>query len=173
MDKRRDWCPLRCGGKYDLPPQRDTSEAPLCYRHECKARNIRRVCFKPFSLNHQGLTLSSEKRATGVVFSLDLLFHRDTPVETRTVRGTKLIVISSGSLGTPAILERSGIGAKDVLEGVGVKQRVDLPGVGENFQGSLCESRQPNTMLTLGLHRSQYPIHSLLFRRRGTDIRCD
>ena len=47
------------------------------------------------------------------------------------------MVVSAGSLGTPGILERSGIGGKDILEGVGVKQLVDLPGVGENFHGPL------------------------------------
>ena len=51
------------------------------------------------------------------------------------MRGTKLILVSAGAFGSPGILERSGIGAKDVLEQVGVKQRVDLPGVGENYQG--------------------------------------
>jgi alcohol oxidase len=45
------------------------------------------------------------------------------------------VVVSAGAFGTPGILERSGIGRKDVLEGVGVQQRVDLPGVGENYQG--------------------------------------
>jgi len=43
--------------------------------------------------------------------------------------------LSAGAFGSPGILERSGIGAKDVLERVGVKQRVDLPGVGDNYQG--------------------------------------
>lgn len=45
-------------------------------------------------------------------------------------------MLSAGSLGSPAILERSGIGAKSVLEKNGVKQIVDLPGVGENYQGT-------------------------------------
>jgi len=53
----------------------------------------------------------------------------------RAIRGAKLVIVSSGTLGTPGILERSGIGAKEVLEGVGVKRRVDLPGVGGNYQG--------------------------------------
>jgi alcohol oxidase len=36
-----------------------------------------------------------------------------------------------------------------VLERVGVKQRVDLPGVGENYQGPLCNNYQePVTFLT-------------------------
>ena len=51
------------------------------------------------------------------------------------MRGTKLVLVSAGAFGSPGILERSGIGAKDVLERVGVKQRVELPGVGNNYQG--------------------------------------
>ena len=85
----------------------------------------------------------SENRATGVTFAPNPLFHpADAPIETRTVRATKLVVLSAGSLGTPAILERSGIGAKDVLERVGVKQRVDSPGVGENYQGTRRSRRE-------------------------------
>ena len=82
---------------------------------------------------------TSENRATGVAFAPNPLFHPDAPTETRTVRGTKLVIVSAGSLGTPGILERSGIGGKQVLEGVGVKQLVDLPGVGENYRGALSD----------------------------------
>ncbi|KAI9432498.1 GMC oxidoreductase-domain-containing protein, partial [Lactarius indigo] len=78
-----------------------------------------------------------ENRATGVAYALNPLLHPDGPRNTRTVRGTKLVLVSAGSFGSPGILERSGIGAKDVLERVGVKQRVDLPGVGENYQGAM------------------------------------
>jgi alcohol oxidase len=81
-----------------------------------------------------------ENRATGVAYTLNPLFHPDCPKDTRTVRGTRLVLVSAGALGSPGILERSGIGAKDVLERIGVKQRVDLPGVGENYQGIPCNS---------------------------------
>ena len=79
-----------------------------------------------------------------MAFTLNPLFHPDDsgPTETRTVRGTRLVVLSAGSFGSPGILERSGIGAKGVLENVGVKQRVDLPGVGENYQGPMRECYQ-------------------------------
>lgn len=77
----------------------------------------------------------SENRATGVAYTLNPLLHPDSPRDIRTVRGTKLVLISAGAFGSPGILERSGIGAKDILEKVGVKQRVDLPGVGKNYQG--------------------------------------
>ena len=77
----------------------------------------------------------SENRATGVAYALNPKFHPDGPGDTRTVRGMKLVLVSAGAFGSPGILERSGVGAKDVLERVGVKLRVDLPGVGENYQG--------------------------------------
>jgi len=118
----------------------------------------------------------SENRATGVAFTLNPLFHPDAsgPTETRTVRGKRLVVLSAGSFGSPGILERSGIGAKDVLESVGVEQRVDLPGVGENYQGPMRECfQQQCTFLTLDMHRSQRCIPPVLFLRRGTNIRCN
>ncbi|KAN0140556.1 alcohol oxidase [Lactarius tabidus] len=78
--------------------------------------------------------LNEENRATGVAYALNPLFHPDGPRGTCNVRGTRLVLVPAGALGSPGILERSGIGAEDVLERIGVKQRVDLPGVGENYQ---------------------------------------
>lgn len=114
----------------------------------------------------------SENRATGVVFTYNPLFHPEDSgsTETRTVRATRLVVLSAGSFGSPGILERSGIGAKSVLDGVRVKQRVDLPGVGENYQGQVPDGYQRQCMfLTLDMHRSQRFIHTVLFLGRGTD----
>ena len=45
----------------------------------------------------------------------------------------KLVVLSSGAFGTPAILERSGVGAKDILEKLDIDVVVDLP-VGAEYQ---------------------------------------
>ncbi|EIN11008.1 alcohol oxidase-like protein [Punctularia strigosozonata HHB-11173 SS5] len=74
-------------------------------------------------------------RAVGVEYSYN---PRVRPNEERDVlrvaRAGKLVVVSAGALGSPQILERSGIGRKDVLDKAGVDQLVDLPGVGENFQ---------------------------------------
>ncbi|KAF9036278.1 alcohol oxidase-like protein [Panaeolus papilionaceus] len=49
------------------------------------------------------------------------------------VRATKLVVLGAGAFGSPAILERSGIGSARVLEPLGISQIVDLPGVGEHY----------------------------------------
>jgi alcohol oxidase len=52
----------------------------------------------------------------------------------RTFRARKMIVISGGTLSSPLILQRSGIGDPEKLQKAGVKPIVDLPGVGLNFQ---------------------------------------
>lgn len=53
---------------------------------------------------------------------------------TRIFKARKQIVVSGGTLSSPLILQRSGIGDPKKLEAVGVKPIVDLPGVGLNFQ---------------------------------------
>jgi len=55
-------------------------------------------------------------------------------LHTRTFKARKQIVVSGGTLSSPLILQRSGIGDPKKLEAVGVKPIVDLPGVGLNFQ---------------------------------------
>ena len=61
----------------------------------------------------------------------------DADAAPRTVRATKLVVLSAGTFGSPGILERSGIGERGVLERNGINQVVDLPGVWANFSGEL------------------------------------
>ncbi|EIM87865.1 alcohol oxidase-like protein [Stereum hirsutum FP-91666 SS1] len=75
-------------------------------------------------------------RATGIEFSFSRQFYPDAQatVTTHTVSATRLVVVSAGTFGSPGVLERSGIGRKDVLERCGVEINLELQGVGENFQ---------------------------------------
>jgi alcohol oxidase len=50
------------------------------------------------------------------------------------IKANKLVVISAGALGTPQILERSGVGNPELLKRVGVPLVSNVPGVGENYQ---------------------------------------
>jgi len=54
--------------------------------------------------------------------------------EGRVFKARKLIIVSGGTLSSPLILQRSGIGDPEKLRKAGVKPLVDLPGVGLNFQ---------------------------------------
>ena len=77
------------------------------------------------------------KRAVGVEYVQNPRFHPNASTsEVKVARAKRLVVVSAGAFGSPAILERSGIGAKKVLEKYGIEQLVDLPGVGEKYQGS-------------------------------------
>ncbi|KAG1761216.1 GMC oxidoreductase-domain-containing protein [Suillus occidentalis] len=75
-----------------------------------------------------------DKRAVGVEFTNDLVSCPDADQSLSTARASKLVVISAGAFGSPAILERSGIGSEAVLKQCGIEQRVNLPGVGENYR---------------------------------------
>lgn len=44
------------------------------------------------------------------------------------------VVLSAGTVQTPALLELSGVGNPAILNPLGIQTVVDLPGVGENLQ---------------------------------------
>ncbi|EIM87866.1 alcohol oxidase-like protein [Stereum hirsutum FP-91666 SS1] len=73
-------------------------------------------------------------RATGVEFSFNPRFFPDVPPASHTVSAKQMVVVSAGTFGSPGILERSGVGRRDVLEKCGVDVRVELEGVGEGYQ---------------------------------------
>jgi choline dehydrogenase len=59
------------------------------------------------------------------------------------------IILSAGSIGSPKILQLSGIGAGDLLSSQGIPVLHDLPGVGENLQDHLqvrCIYQVDNTV---------------------------
>ena len=72
-------------------------------------------------------------RAVGVQVVPTKPLHPDQQAS-RTYRARKQIVVSGGTLSSPLILQRSGIGDPQKLRKVGIEPKVDLPGVGLNFQ---------------------------------------
>ncbi|KAJ3943519.1 uncharacterized protein N0V96_006444 [Colletotrichum fioriniae] len=52
----------------------------------------------------------------------------------RIVKARKEVILATGSIHTPQILQRSGVGERPLLEAAGIEVVVDLPGVGQNFQ---------------------------------------
>lgn len=71
----------------------------------------------------------SGNRATGVTYRVGSTRHR--------IAASREVILCSGSIGSPEILQRSGVGAARVLENAGVAVKHDLPGVGENLQDHL------------------------------------
>ncbi|MEM8974031.1 MAG: choline dehydrogenase [Pseudomonadota bacterium] len=69
------------------------------------------------------------KRVTGVTFQQG--------GQTKTVRARREIILSAGAIGSPQILQLSGIGPGAVLSDAGIEVQHELPGVGENLQDHL------------------------------------
>ena len=74
-------------------------------------------------------------RAVGIEYVDDTIGRAKGTTEMLVARASRLVVLSAGAFGSPSVLERSGIGSKDVLTRNTVKQIVDLPGVGEHYIG--------------------------------------
>ncbi|KAF2280962.1 alcohol oxidase [Westerdykella ornata] len=75
------------------------------------------------------ILLSSRSAVEGVV-----IYDRDKPDEKSVVKAKRETILAAGGAHTPQLLQLSGIGPKAILEAAGIQTRVDLPGVGENFQ---------------------------------------
>ncbi|TVY87032.1 Oxygen-dependent choline dehydrogenase [Lachnellula willkommii] len=69
---------------------------------------------------------AGELQANGVIL-------QDTAGHKTFVKARKEVIISAGTYGSPCILLRSGIGAKEEVEKLGINSQVDLPGVGKNL----------------------------------------
>ncbi|KAL0579313.1 hypothetical protein V5O48_002711 [Marasmius crinis-equi] len=85
------------------------------------------------------------KKAVGVEFVDDEVGRgqHDSDAPKSRALASRLVVVSGGAFGSPAILERSGIGAKELLQKLDIPVLVDLPGVGENYNGN------PSTFLAI------------------------
>ena len=71
----------------------------------------------------------TDRRATGLDFTLDgVPAHVDITGE---------LVLSAGAIGTPQLLQLSGIGPAGLLAGHGIEILEDVPGVGDNLQDHL------------------------------------
>jgi choline dehydrogenase len=69
------------------------------------------------------------RRATGVEFSIGGELHK--------VTARREVILAAGAIGSPQILELSGVGRGDLIQGLGVPLVHELPGVGENLQDHL------------------------------------
>ncbi|KAI9891956.1 MAG: hypothetical protein M1814_002150 [Vezdaea aestivalis] len=68
------------------------------------------------------------QKAVGVEY-LDRATNKST-----SMMATKEVILAAGSIHTPQILQLSGIGPEDLLKEFRIETKVDLPGVGLNFQ---------------------------------------
>ena len=73
------------------------------------------------------------KRATGIEYRPNPAFQENSTT-VRSIKATKLVIVSAGAFGTPLLLERSGVGNPIILSHASVPVIAEVPGVGEEFQ---------------------------------------
>jgi choline dehydrogenase-like flavoprotein len=73
-----------------------------------------------------------KKSSEGRIQATDVQYS--TKAETFEVRASKEVILNAGSIGSPQILEVSGIGSRSVLSKYGIETLVEDKNVGENLQ---------------------------------------
>ena len=67
----------------------------------------------------------------GIAISIEAIDKKNEKIK---IKANKEIILSAGAFGSPQIMLRSGIGAKNELKAHGIETKLDLPGVGKNLQ---------------------------------------
>jgi alcohol oxidase len=111
------WIDQNTGLRQDVPhrllfPQIDQGASNL---HIITDVSVTRILF------------DGDKRAHAVEYSVN-------GKDSSTMKARKLVILASGALGSPQILERSGVGDKQLLSKLGIPVVSDLLGVGNNYQ---------------------------------------
>ncbi|PKG56677.1 choline dehydrogenase [Shewanella sp. Choline-02u-19] len=82
------------------------------------------------------------------------------------VKANKEVVLSAGSIGSPHILQLSGVGAASTLAKAGIEQVHELPGVGENLQDHLEFYFQFKCLKPISLNGKIDPLNKLFIGTR-------
>ena len=159
---------------------------------DTNAHDSERVGFTPSTIRHgvrtsaysafvrpirgrRNLTVATRTRAGYLLFDGSRVSSGCEPRRReRTVdyRARKEVILSAGTVETPLLLERSGIGRPDVLRRAGVDVRVESPNVGERIieerdgeqsgppQGEHRPHPAVQHLPQAGLGGGQVPIHS-------------
>lgn len=102
--------------------------------------------------------LFAGKRAVGVAFSKD--------GQEQEAKARIEVILSAGSIGSPHLLQVSGVGPAAVLQAAGVPVVHDLPGVGENLQDHLEFYFQFRCTQPITLNGQLDPWHKFLIGAR-------
>lgn len=178
---------IRAGQELGIPYNHDFNgrqQAGVGF-YQLTQRNRRRSSASLAYLNpirhRKNLTIKLGARVSRIV----LEGKRATGVEVVGKSGVEIIhaerevLVSSGAIGSPKLLQQSGIGPADHLTSVGVKVLHDLPGVGSNLQDHLdlfviAECTGDHTYDGVArLHRTIWAgLEYVLFRTGRSPPRC-
>ncbi|KAJ7055093.1 hypothetical protein C8F01DRAFT_994648 [Mycena amicta] len=91
------------------------------------------------------------------------------------VNAAKEVILSAGTIGSPQLLQLSGVGPKSLLTGLGIDSVVDLPGVGQNLQEHLSvslymQATDNDTWAALKSDQTLWNDQLAIWRENGTGM---
>ncbi len=98
--------------------------------------------YEPFT-KQANYHLLTGYHANNIIFSSDInaegiqiqpRYGNGSILQVTSVLARKEVILAAGSIGTPLLLQRSGVGPMKLLQRVGIDVKVDLPEVGQNLQ---------------------------------------
>lgn len=95
----------------------------------------------------------SEGTATGITYRKN--------GESRTANARREVIVSAGAVNSPKLLELSGIGDGERLQGIGIPVVRNLPGVGENMQDHLMVSVRQRMKNIRSMNEETHGLHML------------
>jgi choline dehydrogenase len=154
---------LRAGEELGLPRNPDFNGASQegVGPYQITTRNGRRMsaarAYLHTAMRRANLRVESEAHVRRILFE----GRRATGVEyvqhgaVRTARAAREIILSAGAIGSPQLLQLSGVGPAHVLAPLGIGAVLHSPAVGRNLQDHLCidhlyRSRRPTLNQDLG-----------------------
>lgn len=117
---------------------------PEAIHPETRKRSFSQNAYLAPALHRGNLTIMPDTLVSKVLFSKSesgeaiaegIQYNQDG--EIKMMRARKEVVICAGVINSPLILERSGIGAAELLQNLGIEVIVNNPNVGENLQNHL------------------------------------
>ncbi|KAI8627089.1 GMC oxidoreductase [Xylariaceae sp. FL1651] len=117
-------------GVYWFPTFMDPVKVERSYARTGHFDGINRTNFEVTTESKVTKILLDDGVATGVSFQQ----KTGNGTSTSTIKANKEVIIAAGTIHSPQLLQRSGIGPSRLLQAGGISPLVDLPGVGQNFQ---------------------------------------
>lgn len=127
--------------------------------------HVLRVLARPIdsaSRNDPRLSKQAWAGAQHEAFGLEILHHGNR----QTVLANDQVILSAGAVGSPHLLQVSGIGPAQHLQDSGITPLVDLPGVGENLQDHL----QIRTVYQVANCKTVNTLYKNIFTRLGMGL---
>jgi choline dehydrogenase len=148
---------LRAGEELGLPRNADFNGASQegVGLYQITTRNGRRMsaarAYLHPAMRRANLRVESHAHTTRILFD----GSRATGVEyarhgvRNTVRARREVILAAGAIGSPQLLQHSGVGPAQLLSSLGIGVVIDSPAVGRNLQDHLCidhlyRSRRPS-----------------------------